>query len=247
MKACVVGVIVICSLFASGAVAQRGGGVGGHFGAAGRRLGHSPDWGRGTLGSQWWSTPFWGRGTLGRQWWSTPFGYNGFAGYPGWDYTAYDYPGWDDPAYDPVQPSFNQSASQGQPAIVFAQAPEAPPPPPQPARPELHEYKWPASTSSPSATLLLAPKTKTLGAEWSDYKAPDSAPNATFLIALKNGTVRPAVAVCVQQDMITYIAPGGIAERVPLTRVDRTTTRHLNLKQGTPLWLPGDNRSGGTR
>ena len=50
MKAFVVGVIVICSLFASRAAAQRGGGAGGHFGAAGTRVGAFPGLGPRDLG-----------------------------------------------------------------------------------------------------------------------------------------------------------------------------------------------------
>jgi hypothetical protein len=87
--------------------------------------------------------------------------------------------------------------------IVMTQtaAPEPPPPPPSPARPQTREYDWPdPGNGSPS----------------------------TLAIVLKDGTVKTAVATCVQDGFLTYITQDGDSGRVEIGALDREATRSVN-------------------
>jgi hypothetical protein len=101
----------------------------------------------------------------------------------------------------------NRYGYQAPPTIVIVMsqpaAPEPPPPPPSPARPQTHEYSWSDSgNGSPSALAIL----------------------------LKDGTSRAAVAVCVQDGFLTYVAPNGDGGRVDVNAVDREGTRRANAR-----------------
>ena len=76
-----------------------------------------------------------------------------------------------------------------------------PPPPPPPARPEMKEYTWPNSSNDSSDT---------------------------FAIVLKNGTVKRALAYCIQDEDLSYVTPQGTGERIQLEAVDREATREAN-------------------
>lgn len=160
----------------------------------------------------------WGGGFQGRPWFDP--GWRDQSGSP-LDPRWYGFSGNPVWGYDSIQPKVDESTRQTRKVIVFIPkraAPGAPrPPAPEPARAELREYTWPNSGGHPVAT---------------------------FSIALKTGTVRPAVAVCVQEDSILYVAPDGSGDRIPLQLVDTAATRSLNVKKDLRLWLPGDDRFG---
>jgi hypothetical protein len=106
------------------------------------------------------------------------------------------------------------SAYQPQPVILVTPPQPQPPPPPaaEPVRPVIHEYRWPDSASAPAA----------------------------FSVVAKDGTVRFALAVWIQDGTLHYVAKDGKQERLPLDAVDRAATRQLNAERRLHLWLPGE-------
>jgi hypothetical protein len=84
-------------------------------------------------------------------------------------------------------------------------------PPTPPVRPELHEYKWPDSSGDTAAT---------------------------FVLMLTDGSVRPAVAVWIQDSIVHYITPEGAGGRLGLHSVNREGTRLANAAKHLTLWLP---------
>jgi hypothetical protein len=101
------------------------------------------------------------------------------------------------------------------PAVTIVQAPPPyiPAPPPPLPHAEIHEYK-------------VAPESAT------------AAEPPSFAIALKDGSVRSAMAVTTQGDTLHYVDPEGRHERVSLDAVDRETTTRLNRARNLPLRLP---------
>jgi len=99
--------------------------------------------------------------------------------------------------------------------IVVAPQPEAPPPPPppppEPVRPVTHDYSWPAQASDAAKV---------------------------FSLVLKDGTVRFAIAVWIQDDMLHYVMQDRTAGRTPLDALDREATRRLNAEGRLNLTLP---------
>ncbi len=81
------------------------------------------------------------------------------------------------------------------------------PPPPAPARPVLHEYHWPAQPS-------------------------DEAKAATFLLVLRDSTVRRAIAVWQQDGALHFLTPEHASQSVRLQAIDRAATRRLNAERG---------------
>jgi hypothetical protein len=67
-----------------------------------------------------------------------------------------------------------------------------------------------------------------------------NAPVRPFEIVLKDGTVRQAIGVVVDQstDSLKYVDPDGQNVQVPLADVDRQATRTLNRQRNLNLWLP---------
>lgn len=100
------------------------------------------------------------------------------------------------------------------PVIVVEPPPQVPQvivqAPPKPIRPEIKEYTPPAETG-------------------------DSSP---FSIALKDGSVRSAIAVWVAGDALHYIDPEGKAGQATLESVDRQATKKLNPGKNVQPWLP---------
>ena len=130
-------------------------------------------------------------------------GRNGFAqaGYPGYggDYAAYDNGGYaQTPGIVIMMPQF--------------QMPEPPAPPPPPIQPQVREYNWPASGSSPVASA--------------------------FSIVSRDGRERSAVAVWTQDNFLNYVAPNGSRERLPVESVDRDATIKRNAEKDLKLPLP---------
>ncbi|MGA2145144.1 MAG: hypothetical protein ABSH49_09300 [Bryobacteraceae bacterium] len=59
-----------------------------------------------------------------------------------------------------------------------------------------------------------------------------------FGIVLKDGSVRSAVAVVVDDDGLKYTDPDGRNVQLSLYAVDREKTRNLNRERNLSLWLP---------
>ncbi len=110
------------------------------------------------------------------------------------------------------------------PNVVVVQQPAPyimlPEAPPEPARPEIHEYGSGAPAPVPS---------------------PDEE-SAAFTIVLKDGSVRSAVAVAVQDNMVHLVEPDGRHGRVSLDAVDRDATRRRNRERHMELQLPAPER-----
>jgi len=110
------------------------------------------------------------------------------------------------------------------PSVVIVQQPPpvvmVPQSPPEPARLEIHEYA--PSTPSPSP----APAEE----------------SAAFRIVMKDGLVRTAVAVAVQNNLGYLVDSDGRHERISLDAVDRDTTRRLNRERNLELQLPPPDR-----
>jgi len=110
------------------------------------------------------------------------------------------------------------------PNVVVVQQPAAfvmlPQAPPEPPRPEIHEYG--------SATPGPVP-------------SPEDE-SAAFTIVLKDGSVRSAVAVAVQNNMVHLVEPDGRHDRVALDTVDRDATRRRNRERHIELQLPPPER-----
>ncbi len=136
----------------------------------------------------------------------------GFAGY-GW---APDY-GWGYGGYSGLYEESwfpRQYGNEGQApgGLTVVQAPPQPLPPPEPARPVMQIYHW---------------------AETGDN------PQATFSIVSRDGVVRHAVAVWVQDSDVRYTAVNGAAGRVAPAAIDCAATGRLNAAQQLSLRLPG--------
>jgi hypothetical protein len=119
--------------------------------------------------------------------------------------------------YDYTNPYEYQPA----PNVVIVQQPPAYPLVPETPLPavqsEIREYKQPASAGPEASGKEEQP---------------------AFAIALKDGSVRSAVAVSVQDDIVNYVDPDGRHEQFPLGTVDRETTRRLNRERNLQLQLP---------
>lgn len=107
-----------------------------------------------------------------------------------------------------------------EPAPVIAPPPPVivvpPSPPPPPVRSEIREYRA-LPEAQPAAAVGEEPK---------------------FAIALKDGSVRYAVATFVQGNTLAYVDPDGREQRVSGEDVDRVATRRLNQALKLNLYLP---------
>ncbi len=86
-------------------------------------------------------------------------------------------------------------------------------------RPEIHNYK-----ESPLAATAAPPTANT--------------EEATFVIALNDGSRPSASAVWVQNSTLHYIDTEDRQHQVPLKSVDRESTRKLNRERKLDFWLP---------
>lgn len=59
-----------------------------------------------------------------------------------------------------------------------------------------------------------------------------------YLIALKDGVIRPAVSYRVEDTVLHYMDLGGAPQQVPLDRVDRALSAELNRQRRVPFRLP---------
>jgi hypothetical protein len=114
------------------------------------------------------------------------------------------------PAYSPdrISPSVAFVIAQPQ------QPPESPPPPPPPelpAQPVMHQYEWP------------------------DAGVP---PATAFSIVSKDGVVRLAIAVWVQDNALLFTATDGTRGQVALSTINREATDRLNADKHLKSPLP---------
>ena len=89
------------------------------------------------------------------------------------------------------------------PAIPEAPAPPSPPPPP--AHPVIREYNWPPDGQSSAAS---------------------------FTIVQRDGTVRLAISVWVQEGALNFTAADGRPGKLPLKSVDPAATARINAEKG---------------
>jgi hypothetical protein len=68
--------------------------------------------------------------------------------------------------------------------------------------------------------------------------APASAGSPIYLFALKDETVRPAVAWWVEGNVLHYVTPAGKQADAPLDAVDRNLTDRLNAERNVRMQLP---------
>ena len=104
------------------------------------------------------------------------------------------------------------SEGQASPGVMLMQAPTPPLPPPEPARPAMQIYHWAETGANPQAT---------------------------YSIVSRDGVVRHAIAVWVQDSEVRYTAVNGAAGRVALAAIDCGATGRLNAEQQLSLRLPG--------
>ena len=136
-------------------------------------------------------------------------GWNNGTGFSGWGYGD---TGWDEPFFadSSATPAYGDG-SQMNPGTVLLM-PAAPPPPPQPAHPLIREYSWPADGGDAHGTFSIVPK---------------------------NGLVRQAVAVWVQDNEVRYTDADGRAGHMQAATVDCGATYRINAQKNLKLSLPG--------
>jgi hypothetical protein len=215
MKQLVVGVVFFWSLFPAYAAAQHGGSGHGGAGFPGGTGG-----GGGFRGGGGMSPGFNGSGGLPTLRPIPPLGWTGIHkpfrnnGY-GWGGLGWGYPA----AFDGYGDAGYYDGGYQSPMIGMPEEESCGPtfiqPPPPPVRPELHEYKWPDSSGDTSAA---------------------------FVLMLTDGSVRPAIAVWVQDNTLHYITPEGTGGRLGLHSINREGTRSANAAKHLTLWLPAGSQ-----
>jgi hypothetical protein len=230
MKALLVGALVIGGLFPYAVHAQRGGSRGGgavgqpgRGGARGGGAVGQPGFGFGRMaGGKFGVGRFGGRNQRGG---FGGFGFRGLGfgglGFGGLGFGGLGY-GWDldygsgfggYPFYEGSWfPKQYGSEGQASPGVMLMQAPPPPLPPPEPARPAMQIYHWAETGANPQAI---------------------------YSIVSRDGVVRHAVAVWVQDNEVRYTAANGAAGRVGLAAIDCGATGRLNAEQQLSLRLPG--------
>jgi hypothetical protein len=122
----------------------------------------------------------------------------------------------------PLLPVFGEGYGTGYaggPSIIVLQPIQmAFPQPPRPeiARPALHEYKETADAAS----------------------ATSGGAQPMFTLAMRDGSMRPAILVWVQEGVVHYIDQSGKTSHIPLDTLDRDTTQRLNREKNLELHLP---------
>ena len=61
-----------------------------------------------------------------------------------------------------------------------------------------------------------------------------------YLIALKKGVIRPALAYWVEGKVLHYVDLDRAVQDVPLDQVDRTRSVELNRERRVPFYAPAD-------
>jgi hypothetical protein len=138
-------------------------------------------------------------------------GRNNGNGFADWGYGWND---WDDSPYlgDSGRPPESGDGNQNHPGTMLLVPPLTPAPPPQPAHPVIREYNWQADGSDARATYSIVPK---------------------------NGEIRQAVAVWVQDNEVRFTDADGRAGRMATAALDCGATDRLNAQKNLRLSLPG--------
>ena len=127
---------------------------------------------------------------------------------------GYGWNDWDDSPYfgDSGRPPAAGDGNQFHPGTVLMVPPLSPAPPPQPAHPVIREYSWAGGGSDTHAAFSIVPK---------------------------NGEVRRAVAVWVQDNEVRFTDADGRAGRMATAAVDCGATDRPNAQKNLRLSLPG--------
>ena len=151
----------------------------------------------------------------GRGWNNRNNGF-GFGNPYGWGFGGW---GYSDPYSDLGWPADSGEANQAAPVYLVMPPqmaePVPPPPPPEPARPVLQNYAWPDNAGTPGAA---------------------------FSLVSRDGTVRQALAVWVQDNQVRFTTSSGSSAALPAAAVDCTTTELMNQRNNLHLSLPGCKR-----
>jgi hypothetical protein len=99
----------------------------------------------------------------------------------------------------------------------------------------------------PPPQPIVEPPAREVHPVITDYAPPAPGPSApsegetrNFGIVLKDGSVRPAIAVVAgaSDDVLHYVDPEERHMRISMNEVDREATRKLNRERKLTLWLP---------
>jgi hypothetical protein len=214
MRTLLVAAMLIGGVVPSDLAAQRGGGGGGAHGGGAAHPGFGFGFGSGAgRGGRFFGDRFFGDRFFGGRF-GNGFGrgFNNGTGFSGWGSGwGYGRSDWDDSPYfaDSGSPPAYGGGNQTSPSTVFLMPPA---PPPQPAHPLIREYTWPADAGDARATFSIVPK---------------------------NGQLRQAVAVWVQDNEVRYTGPDGRTGRMPQATIDCGATDRLNAQKNLRLSLPG--------
>jgi hypothetical protein len=127
----------------------------------------------------------------------------------------YGYSGYGDYDYDYEYPPSPQNVIVvQQPPPPAPEAPQETPPPP--VQSQIRDYNFGTTTEA----------------------RPSGAAEQHFVIALKDGTLRSAVAVWAAGDSLNYVDPDGRYRKTPMAVVDRDRTNRLNRDRHLQLQLP---------
>lgn len=115
-----------------------------------------------------------------------------------------------------------------------------------------YSQQYPSPTQAPQTIIVFPPapalpsygetrlsQTRVLPKESAAESKPQQG-SPLYLIALKDGVIRPALSYSVEKKVLYYVDLDGTAKQVPLDRVDRTLSAELNRQRRVPFHLPPD-------
>jgi hypothetical protein len=128
----------------------------------------------------------------------------------------------EDPNY--VQQPVQQQPQQQAPLVIINQGYK-----PEVINPQLRDYSdLPAPTGAESTLKVYENKPKAFEEE----------KPTIYLIAMKEGTIMPALAFWVEGDTLNYITRESSHNRISLDRVDRDFSKKLNQERGLEFRIP---------
>ena len=115
-----------------------------------------------------------------------------------------------------------------------------------------YAQQYPSPTQAPQTIIVFPPapalpsygetrlsQTRVLPKESAAESKPQQG-SPLYLIALKDGVIRPALSYSVEKKVLYYVDLDGTVKQVPLDRVDRTLSAELNRQRRVPFHLPPD-------
>jgi len=97
--------------------------------------------------------------------------------------------------------------------------------------------RGPAALVTPPMFIQAPPKP--IHPEIKEYNPPPEKGDASpFSIAMKDGSVRSAMAVWTVGESLDYVDGHGKAGQAPIDSVDREATKKLNPGKNVQAWLP---------